>query len=44
VLGWTLAVDLKMGWMAIAGLAGALILLVLTWFRRGGQEPEDPPL
>jgi hypothetical protein len=44
VLGWTLAVDLEIGWMAISALAAALILLALIWFRPGAQEPEEPPL
>jgi hypothetical protein len=44
VLAWTLAVDLEIRWVAIAGLAAAMVLLVLIWFRPGEQEPEDPPL
>jgi hypothetical protein len=43
VLGWTLSVDLEIGWMHIASLAVALVLLVLIWLRPGGREPEEPP-
>jgi uncharacterized membrane protein YfcA len=44
VLGWTLAVELETAWAQFVGLAAALVLLVLIWFRPGGQEPEEPLL
>jgi hypothetical protein len=44
VLGWTLAVELEIGWVHFVGLAGALVLVVLIWLWPDQQEPEEPPL
>jgi hypothetical protein len=44
VLGWTLAVDLEMHWVAIAGGAAALILLALLWLWPKRQDSDEPPL
>ncbi|MGH6903453.1 MAG: hypothetical protein ACREIR_12020 [Geminicoccaceae bacterium] len=44
VLGWTLAVELAIGWMAVVGLAAALALVVLIWLWPEREEPEEPPL
>jgi hypothetical protein len=46
VVGWALAVELEMDWVAMAGGAAALILLALIWFwpkRRnsGSRRSED---
>jgi hypothetical protein len=39
VVGWALAVELEMDWVAMAGGAAALILLALIWFCRSGKTP-----
>lgn len=44
VIGWTLAVELEIGWVQFVGLAGALVLVVLIWLWPDQQEPEEPPL
>jgi hypothetical protein len=44
VLGWALAVDLAMDWVAIAGVVTALVLLVLIWLWPARQDSDEPPL
>jgi len=44
VLGWTLAVDLEMDWMAMSGLAAGLVLVALIWLWKGRQKSDEPPL
>jgi hypothetical protein len=44
VLGWTLAVDLDIGWVAAVALAAVLVLLVLIWFWPEQRESDEPPL
>ena len=44
VLGWTLALDLAIDWMAWSGLAAGLVLVVPIWLWRGRQKSDEPPL
>ena len=43
VLGWTLAVELGLGWAVMAGLATALALSVLIWLWPERQDSDEPP-
>jgi hypothetical protein len=43
VLGWTLAVDLEIGRVAIAGLAAALVLALVIWFWPERHDSDEPP-
>ena len=44
VLGWTLAIDLEIGLVPIAGLAAALVLLGLIWLWPERPDSDEPPL